>query len=162
VPQDEGAAVLVRIAQSNDDIVAIHRFMIAHAAPEMAEAEVDALIYWRTIHDTVTQGAGLIAVIGQNIVGYLGLWKSQYDYAKASFLHDRGFYVLPAHRGGAVGAALLREARTIADDAELSLKIIDTNPTKKRRATSRIALTAEILGYAPAGRIITYYCPNKA
>lgn len=151
---------MIRIAQSQDDIVAIHRFMIAHAAAEMAEAEVDTLIYMQTIHDTVTQGAGLMAIIGGEIVGYLGLWKSQYDYSKASFLHDRGFYVLPGHRGGSVGAALLRDARAIADDAGLSLKIIDTNP-KKRRAKARVAITAEIIGYAPAGRIITFP-PNKA
>jgi GNAT superfamily N-acetyltransferase len=152
---------LVRIAQSHDDVVAIHRFMIENAAAEMAEAEVDTLIYMRTIHDTVTQGAGLVAIIGGEIVGYLGLWRSQYDYSKASFLHDRGFYVLPRYRGGIVGAALLRDAKAIADEADLSLKIIDTNP-KKRRANARIARTAEIIGYAPAGRIITYHCPNKA
>jgi GNAT superfamily N-acetyltransferase len=151
---------VIRIAQSHDDIAAIHRFMIENAAAEMAEAEVDTLIYMRTIHDTVTQGAGLIATIGGEIAGYLGLWKSQYDYSKAAFLHDRGFYVLPGHRGGAVGAALLREARAIADDAGLSLKIIDTNP-KKRRAKARGAVTAEIVGYTPAGRIITF-APNNA
>ena len=153
-------AVLIRVAQSDDDIVAIHRFMIENAAAEMAEAEVDTLIYMRTVHDTVTQGAGLMAMIDSAIAGYLGLWKSQYDYSKASFLHDRGFYVLPRHRGGAVGAALLRDARAIADEAELSLKIIDTNP-KKRRATARVTVAAEIIGYAPAGRIITFP-PSKA
>jgi GNAT superfamily N-acetyltransferase len=154
------AAVSIRIAQSQDDIVAIHRFMIENAAAEMAEAEVDTLIYMRTIHDTVTQGASLIATIGGEIAGYLGLWKSRYDYSQASFLHDRGFYVLPGHRGGAVGAALLREARAIADDAGLSLKIIDTNP-KKRRAEARVAVSAQIIGYAPAGRIVTFR-PNVA
>jgi GNAT superfamily N-acetyltransferase len=155
------AGPVIRIAQSEDDIVAIHRFMIAHAAAEMAEAEVDTLIYWRTIQDTVTQGAGLMAMIDGEIAGYLGLWKSQYDYSKASFLHDRGFYVLPRHRGGAVGAALLRDAKAIADDAGLSLKIIDTNP-KKRRAKSRVAVTAQIIGYAPAGRIITFHSNEAA
>jgi GNAT superfamily N-acetyltransferase len=149
-PQDEGAAVLIRFAQSDDDIVAIHRFMIAHAAAEMAEAEVDALIYWRTIQDTVREGAGLIAMIDGKIAGYLGLWKSRYDYSKAFFLHDRGFYVLPAHRGGAVGAALLQEARAIAQEGDLTLKIIDTNPSKRRRA-----VTGQILGFRPAGRVFT-------
>jgi GNAT superfamily N-acetyltransferase len=152
----------IRIAQSDQDILAIHRFMITHAAAEMAEAEVDTLIYRRTIQETVTDGAGLMAIVDGEIAGYLGLWKSRCDYSRASFLHDRGFYVLPAHRGGAVGAALLREARAIADEAGLALKIIDTNPAKKRRARSRIALRAEILGYAPAGRIITFHCPNEA
>jgi GNAT superfamily N-acetyltransferase len=161
-PADEAAPPLhVRIAQSEADIVAIHRFMIENAGPEMAEAEVDPVIYMQAIHDTVMLGAGLIAIMAPRIVGYLGLWKSRYDYSKAAFMHDRGFYVLPAHRDGAVAAALLREARGIADDADLSLKIIDTNPAKARRARSRMALTAEILGYQPRGRIITLY-PKKA
>ncbi len=124
--------------------------MIAHAAAEMAEAEVDALIYWRTIHDTVREGAGLIASVNGEIAGYLGLWTSQYDYSKAFFLHDRGFYVLPAHRG-TVGAALLQEARAIAQEGGLTLKIIDTNPSKQRRR----AVTGQILGFRPAGRVFT-------
>jgi hypothetical protein len=70
----------IRIAQSDQDILAIHRFMITHAAAEMAKAEVDTLIYRRTIQETVTDGA----------------------------------------------------------------------------------LRAEILGYAPAGRVITFHCPNEA
>src|SRR5436190_9433076 len=91
---------LICIAQSEDDVVAIHRFMIAHAIAEMAEEDVDTLIYMQTIYDTVTNGAGLIAVLDAQMVGYLGLWKSRYDYSKAEFMHDRGFYVLPTHRDG--------------------------------------------------------------
>jgi len=144
------AAPLIRLAQTDDDIVAIHRFMIAHAAAEMAEAKVDALIYMQTIHDTVKEGAGLIAMIDGAIAGYLGLWKSRYDYSKACFLHDRGFYVLPAHRG-AVGAALLQEARAIAQEGGLTLKIIDTNPSRRRRAVT------QILGFWPAGRVFTEF-----
>lgn len=135
--------------------------MIVHAIVEMAEADVDTQIYMRTIYDTVTQGAGLIALMNGEMVGYLGLWKSRYDYSQDSFLHDRGFYVLPTHRDGAVASALLKEARAIADDAELALKIIDTNPTKQRPVRSRLAITAEIIGYRPAGRIITAY-PSEA
>ena len=135
--------------------------MIVRATAEMAEADVDTLIYMQTIYDTVTKGAGLIAVMDGEIAGYLGLWKSQYDYSKAAFMHDRGFFVLPRHRDGSVAAALLREAKTIADEAGLALKIIDTNPAKKRRAKSRMAVTAQIIGYRPAGRILTFY-PSKA
>jgi GNAT superfamily N-acetyltransferase len=146
----EAPAVTIRFAQSDDDIVAIHRFMVLHAAAEMAEADVDALIYMRTIHDTVREGAGLMAMIDGAIAGCLGLWKSRYDYSKASFLHDRGFYVLPAQRGS-VGAALLQEARAIAQEGGLTLKIIDTNPSRRRRAVT------QILGFRPAGRVFTEF-----
>lgn len=150
----------VKIA-TEGDIIAIHRFMIENAIVEMAEADVDPVIYMHTIYDTVMLGAGLFAVVEKRIVGYLGLWKSRFDYSRAEFMHDRGFYVLPNHRDGSVGNALLREAKAIADEAGLLLKIIDTNPTKARRVKSRIALTAEIIGYRPVGRIITVY-PVKA
>jgi GNAT superfamily N-acetyltransferase len=152
--------VTVQIAKE-ENIIAIHAFMIHNAIVEMAEADVDTVIYMQTIYDTVMQGAGLFAVMDKRIVGYLGLWKSQYDYSKDSFLHDRGFYVLPTHRDGSVAAALLQEARAIANDTDLALKIIDTNPTKVRRARSRMAVTAEIVGYRPAGRVITVY-PSEA
>jgi GNAT superfamily N-acetyltransferase len=125
--------------------------MLANAVAEMAEAAVDPVLYMATIWDTVRHGAALMAIVEGRLAGYLGLWKSRYDYSVESFLHDRGFYVLPAHRGGAVGAALLREARAIAEEAGMTLKIIDTNPTKNRRR----AVTGQIIGFRPAGRVFT-------
>jgi GNAT superfamily N-acetyltransferase len=127
--------------------------MLANAAGEMAEAPVDPLIYMQTIHDTVKDGAALLAFAAGELVGFLGLWQSRYDYSAESFLHDRGFYVLPAHRNKAAGIALLREARAIAQGAGLTLKIIDTNPSKHRRR----AVTGQILGFRPAGRVFTEY-----
>jgi GNAT superfamily N-acetyltransferase len=155
-PQDAGRSVLIRAAESEDDAVAIHRLMLANAVTEMAEAAVDPVLYMETIWDTVRHGAALMAIVDGRLVGYLGLWKSRYDYSPESFLHDRGFYVLPDHRGGAAGAALLREAKAIAQEAGMTLKIIDTNPGKPRRA-QRMSVTAQIIGFRPAGRVFTAY-----
>lgn len=147
----------IRAANSDEDVIAIHAFMLAHAAAEMAEATVDAELYMETIYSTVRDGAGLMAIVEDRLVGYLGLWESRHDYSRETFLRDRGFFVLPEYRGGPVGRMLIQEARGIAASAGLHLKIIDINPTKKRRPRGQIALSAEILGFRPQGRIITFY-----
>lgn len=154
---DEAPALTIMAPRGDNDIIAIHRFMMANAADEMAEAAVDPVAYMATIYQTAQDGAALMAILDDELVGYLGLWKSRYDYSQESFLHDRGFFVLPQYRGGDVGRALLAEAKGIAQHAGLNLKIIDTNPTKARRARRGLALTAEIIGYQPQGRVFTVY-----
>jgi GNAT superfamily N-acetyltransferase len=98
----------------------------------------------------------MVARLDGEIVGYLGIVPVQYSYSLDRFLTDTGFFVLPAHRGGAVARALLQEARGIADRAGLALKIVDTNVVKRRRP-GRAAITAEIIGYRPAGRVFTHH-----
>jgi GNAT superfamily N-acetyltransferase len=129
--------------------------MLAHAG-ELAEAIVDPATYTDHIARTVRLGAGLMALHDDALIGFLGLMQTPYCYSKEHFLHDTGLYVLPEHRGGDAFRALLQEARGIADAAGLALKIIDTNPTRQRHK-GRAAVTAEIVGYAPAGRVLTFY-----
>src|SRR5262249_52881727 len=138
------------------DVPAIARFMLDHAA-EMAEAPVDAAIYTAHIARTVRDGAGLMALHDGALVGFLGLMQTPYCYSAEHFLHDTSIYVLPQHRGGDAFHALLQEARGIADAAQMPLKIIDTNPTRARRRRLQGAVTAEIIGYQPAGRVLTFY-----
>ena len=130
--------------------------MLQHAA-ELAEAPVDPAIYTDHIARTVRHGAGLMALRDDALIGFLGLMQTPYCYSKEHFLHDTGLYVLPGHRGGDAFRALLQEARGIADAAGMPLKIIDTNPTRQRRRKGKGAVTAEIIGYRPAGRVLTLY-----
>lgn len=123
----------------------------------LAEAPVDEEIFRRHIAETVRDGAGLMALRHEALVGFLGLMQSRYCYSAAHFLHDTGLCVLPAERGSAVLRALLAEARGIADAAGMTLKIIDTNGARERVAKARLARTAEIIGYRPAGRVLTLH-----
>jgi GNAT superfamily N-acetyltransferase len=134
----------------------IARFMLQHAA-EMAEAPVDAAIYTAHTARTVRAGVGLMALHDGALVGFLGLMQTPYCYSAEHFLHETGLYVLPQHRGGDAFRALLQEARGIADAAQMTLKIIDTNPKRERRRKGQAAVTPEIIGYKPAGRVLTFY-----
>jgi GNAT superfamily N-acetyltransferase len=139
-----------------EDVEALARFMLENAADEMTEAPVDPAIYTAHLARTVRDGAALVALVDGSLAGFLGLMCSPYCYAADGFLHDTGLYVLPRHRGGAVLRALLAEARGIADEAGMNLKIIDTNPTRPRHAKGQGALTGTIIGYRPAGRVLTF------
>lgn len=152
------AEITVRVAKSQQDAAAIHAFMLGNAVPEMAEAKVDGRIYMETIWHTVQHGVALMAIEGERIVGYLGIAKSRFCYSPEHFLHDDGFWILPEHRNGAASRELLGKAREIAQAAGLILKIIDTRPTK-HRGKRGLAITAEIIGFRPEGRVFTFY-PN--
>jgi GNAT superfamily N-acetyltransferase len=133
--------------------------MLQHAA-ELAEAPVDPAIYTAHIARTVREGAGLMALVDGALIGFLGLMQTPYCYSAEHFLHDTSLYVVPEHRGGDAFRALLAEARGIADAAGMALKIIDTNPTRPRRKRPG-AVTAEIIGYRPAGRVLTFDPHNR-
>ena len=123
----------------------------------LAEVPVNEEIFRNHVAQTVRDGAGLMALRGDALIGFLGLMQSQYCYAAEHFLHDTGLCVLPAERGGAVLRALLAEARGIADAAGMTLKIIDANGARERAAKGQLARTAEIINYRPAGRVLTFY-----
>src|SRR5689334_1752255 len=146
----------VRAATSADDVSAILTFLLDHAVAEMAEAPVDAAILRDTIARTMHDGAAMMALIDGALAGYLGIVAMPYSYSRERFLADTGFFVLPEYRGGDVARALLAEARGIADHAGLALKIVDTNVAKRRRP-GRAAITADIIGYRPAGRVFTHH-----
>ena len=143
-------------AARDDDVGAIARFMLDHMGA-LAEVPANEEIFRSHVAQTVRDGAGLMALRGDALVGFLGLMRSQYCYAAEHFLHDTGLCVLPAERGGAVLRTLLAEARGIADAAGMILKIIDTNGARERLARGPLARTAEIIGYRPAGRMLTFY-----
>jgi hypothetical protein len=129
--------------------------MLEHMAA-LAEAPVDEAIFRRHVAQTVRDGAALMALRDGAMMGFLGLMQSQYCYSSDHFLHDTGLCVSPAERGGTVLRALLAEARGIADAAGMPLKIIDTNGARERVAKGQLAKTAEIIGYRPAGRVLTF------
>ena len=148
--------LVIRAAASVEDAGAIRDFLLDYAAAEMAEAPVDPAILYETILHTMTDGAAMMALLDGTLAGYLGIVATPYSYSRERFLVDTGFFVRPEYRGGDVARALLAEARGIADHARLVLKIVDTNVAKRRRP-GRAAITAEIIGYRPAGRVFTHH-----
>lgn len=153
--------ISIHQGRTEADAHAICKFMLMNAAAEMAEVPVDEPILLKSITHTVSDGAALVAIIGEEIVGYLGIVQVPYSYSRASFLADTGFYVLPQYRDGDVSRALLQEARGIADAAGMAFKLVRLNPSKPPKTRSRMAKTAEILAYLPAGSVITFFPRGK-
>jgi GNAT superfamily N-acetyltransferase len=135
-PKPEPAPELtVRPAISDEDVVAIHAFLImvsresdALQAPINPEDSISEV--WRVVHNE----CALMAIIGDQLVGTIGLVQVPWWYNNAShFLTDRWFFVLPEHRNGLVAKVLLAEAAAVAEAAELPPPIINL---KQRRRDS--------------------------
>jgi nucleotide-binding universal stress UspA family protein len=109
----------IRFAVTDDDVIAIHRFLLVVAAPAML-APVSAVKSLHEVFRVAAQEAAIMAIVDGFLVGTLGLMKVDWWYSdEGSFLTDRWHFVLPQHKHGPIDKALLNEARAIADDAGL-------------------------------------------
>lgn len=152
----------------------------------MAESDVDALLAFRayqqmhaegtvpgTIHPVKmltlllrwVKGPGsvvLLAMDGDNVAGVLTLVENGFWYALDSetYLSDRGFYVLPDYRGGEVSKLLLNAAKTVGDDAGLSVFITINNGRRKRGGRSGWERIGATLGYVNRGAVLAHI-PEK-
>jgi GNAT superfamily N-acetyltransferase len=153
----ENARLIVREAKVLGDVEAIHEFMLANAIPEMAEATVDPLAYMESLWQVAQEGTMLMAVREGCLVGFLGISPARYTYSREYFMLERGFWVIPDERGKGAGELLLKEARAIADAAQMILKVVINNPTRRRGSRSAMAKTAELIEYRPAGAVLTFF-----
>ena len=69
----------------------------------------------RVVRDEV----GIMAMVGDALVGTMGIIKPTWWYGDEEFLTDRWHFVLPQYDGTAISQALLDEAVKIADGAHL-------------------------------------------
>jgi hypothetical protein len=131
----------VRFAESDDDVIAIHRFLLAVSMPQ-ARAPVDAqksmMEVWRVVNDDVA----IIVTVDGMMVGTMGLISPDWWYSADRFMTDRWYAVLPQHRHGPVNAALLDEATRLAHAANLEL-IINGKIRKSRGVTFNLPIVIE-------------------
>lgn len=112
-------AVIIRYAETDDDVIAIHRFLLVVARPAM-RCPVDPKESLLEIIRVTKESVALMAIQGGLLVGTMGLIDPSWWYNPAyRFIADRWHFVLPEHQHGPVNAALIDEARKIADDAGL-------------------------------------------
>lgn len=114
----EPAAIAVRYAAGDDDVIAIHQFLLRYAQPALrcpVNHAKSAQEVWRVCHEN----AGLMAFCGGEMVGTLGLMQAVWWYGDGAFLTDRWHFVKPEHHHGPANAALIAEARGIAAAAGL-------------------------------------------
>lgn len=111
--------IIIRYAETDDDVIAIHRFLLVVARPAM-RCPVDPKESLIEIIRVTKENVALMAIKGGLLVGTMGLIDPTWWYnPKHRFLADRWHFVLPDHQHGAVNDALMSEARKIAADAGL-------------------------------------------
>ena len=147
----------------------------------MAEDEVDAVIAYRglkqmhgeggipgTFDDLkvltnvlrMVKGPGsvvFLAMDGDELAGVLPLWEQGYWYSTDRHLIDKGFYVVPAHRGGEAGKLLLEMAKRTADDTGLPIFITIFNGRRRRGGRSDWERLGATLGYHPQGAVLAHF-----
>jgi GNAT superfamily N-acetyltransferase len=128
----------VRFAATDDDVIAIHRFLCVAAQPVLLD-EIDALKSVteinRIVHDR-KYGFALIAEINGELVGSLGVICPTWWYGRGRFFTDRFFFVFPALTNAGIGAALIAEAAAVATAAGLDL-IINGKFVRRNRSAGR-------------------------
>lgn len=119
VAVEDKDAVIIRYAETDDDVIQIHRFLLIVAQPAM-RCPVDAKASLVEIIRVSSENVALMAIKGGMLVGTMGLIDPTWWYNPAHrFLADRWHFVLPAYQHGDVNTALMDEARKIAADAGL-------------------------------------------
>jgi hypothetical protein len=110
--------VEIRFATTDDDVIAIHRFLLVVAQPAM-HCPVNPE---KSLHEIIRVAkfeAAVMAIVDGFLVGTMGIIKPTWWYGDGEFLTDRWHFVLPNLHHGPVNAALAAEAHAIADAAGL-------------------------------------------
>lgn len=118
-----GSDVVIRYAESDDDIINIHRFLLAVAAPTLP-GPVDPVLSIHEVWRVVTHEVALMAIRDDKLVGTLGIIQASHWWGKVGFWANRWFFTLPGSRAG---KPLLAEAKKIAVGTEMELQIFDEN-----------------------------------
>jgi hypothetical protein len=111
-------AVEIRYASTDDEVIAIHRFLLVVAVPAM-RCPVDPVKSLHEIIRVAQYEAAIMAIQNGMLVGTMGLMKANWWYGDGSFLTDRWHFCLPQFWHGAVNDALINEAKQIAGAANL-------------------------------------------
>lgn len=127
--------VIIRYASTDDDVIAIHQFLLMVAGPNL-HAPLNNAKTIREIWRIAREDVALMAVIDNHLVGSLGLVRPTWWYSDDSFLTDRWNHVLPQYRGMGVGAMLEEEALRIADASEVKLLITGKIRKVRKRLTT--------------------------
>ena len=111
----------MRYAQSDDDVIAIHKFLCVVAGPGLP-GPIDPKKSIEEVWRVVNYDVALIAMQGERMIGTIGLVNPDFWWGKLKFLANRWFFTLPDTKAG---KPLLREAKSIARASELELHIYD-------------------------------------
>ena len=106
----------VKFAETEQDMVAIHRFLLWVAKPAM-QCPVNGIKSLEEVIRVVRDEVAIMVMIGDALVGTMGIINPVWWYGDEGFLTDRWHFVLPQYDGTAISQALLDEAVKIANGA---------------------------------------------
>lgn len=121
---------IIRFAESDQDKVAIHQFLMVVAAPHLwGSINVEKSL--REVIRVVDEEAALMAILDGHLVGTMGIIKPVWWYGDDEFLTDRWNFCLPQFYHTEVERALETEAYRLADDA--GLRFINQGKIRARK-----------------------------
>lgn len=117
--QPDADAITICYAETDDDVIAIHQFLLVVAAPAM-RCPPDPIASLQEIIRVTREDVAIMAIQDGHLVGTLGLVEVPWWYnPDHTFMADRWNFALPQLRNGDVGRLLEGEAQMIADEAGL-------------------------------------------
>jgi hypothetical protein len=118
----------IRYAESEQDMTAIHQFLLVVAAPAM-QCQVNPLKSLEEIIRVVRNEVALMLVRNGRLIGTMGIVNPVWWYGDATFLTDRWHFVLPEVMNTPAADMLEEEAIKIADAA--GIKFIHQGKIRK-------------------------------
>lgn len=110
----------VRYAESDDDVIAIHRFLCVLAGP-MLPGPIDPKKSIEEVWRVVNEEVAVMAIEDDRLIGTMGLIRPAFWWGDIHFLVNRWLFAIP---GSKAWRPLLKEALAIASASELELHII--------------------------------------
>jgi len=110
----------IRYATTDEEICAIHRFLMIVA--EQAGALRCPINVVKSLDEIIRVAkfeAAIMVMLGDSMVGTMGIIKPSWWYGDADFLTDRWHFVMPAFMHTPTAELLMTEARSIASIAGL-------------------------------------------
>jgi hypothetical protein len=117
--QPDESPVVIRYAETDEDVIAMHQFLLVVAQPAM-RAPVDVQASLMELIRVTKEEVAIMAIKDGRLIGTMGLIRPSWWYAPDhSFLCDRWHFILPEHQHGVANKLLIEEARKIAAMAGL-------------------------------------------
>jgi hypothetical protein len=137
IEQPERLPLFIRYAENDDDVIAIHRFLIAVAGPRLL-APIDPVKSLMEIIRVTKEEVAIMAMRGDVLVGTLGLIKPTWWYSNDAFLTDRWNFCIEAEKNdNGAGKVMDAEAKAIAKAA--GLKFVNQGKIRPAKDGSYLA-----------------------
>lgn len=131
VERPDAEIITTRYAETDDDVIAIHQFLLVVAQPAM-RCPADPIASLEEIIRVTRDEVAIMAIMDGRLIGTLGLIRATWWYNPAyDYMVDRWHFVLPQFHHTSVERMLIAEADSIAEAA--GLEFIDQGKIRERR-----------------------------